>query len=801
MGYFLRVYSKRPVHTLAIILILGCGIAVTTFTFTLLNSILLEPLPYPESERMVRLYANVPPPTSDVFISTPTFDDIKQQSESFESLCSLWWASVNMTISDKVIMAHGLMATKEFFEVYKLYPIEGSAFHEDGQEGILLSYKLWQKEFGGDQEIIGKSVHLNGISTPIIGIMPKGFHKLYPFQADYISSLDLHSDYMDGLGDFWRMRKVRLNCAMGRLNHDTTLEKAQVEMDLIATRLQQEANTEMKNVAVRLVPIITEVTESIAATLKFAMVGSIVLFLIVLLLVGNLLLSGWIIRMKEFGTRLALGASRTRLVSHLVSESLLLSIFGGILGLGISVLTTFLFRYWSPADTYWGPEGLNRIAELETSHTVLIFWLIAVILGGFIPGLIASFSCSRVEPYSIMKDSSGMGATVLASRRLSTLITVFTVSLSCLLLTLTGLLGFNYMDIKSNNLGYEPNGVITGRVHLALERYKDNSEIIRFHDELIRRVKNLPGILTAGSLRANSLLSDYSTFSYRLESGEEADSFQGRSLEIGPDTFRVLGIKLIRGRTFTASDLERSDQTVIIDDTLAKRHWPEGNALHKRIYFYRNSAEIIGIVSSIRSGGYDGEITPTIYRFFGKTPTKHLGIMAKSSLPVEQVTKPLQEAARQIDSNIAMYDIRPLKKHLYDQSSLRRISAQTILILGLIGALISCIGIYAVILFDVSNRIREISIRAALGASTLDIYKHFLKKGLALILVGIALGLGSTYYLLPIISRSIFKLPAMTTGVQLFTAVAVLVLGTISCLLAIRRSLDLDQIYTSLKEE
>ena len=580
-----------------------------------------------------------------------------------------------------------------------------------------------------------------------------------------------------------------------------TLEQAQAELDVIASRLQLETKAEMIHVAVRLVPLVEEVTATISHTLKFAMAGAIILFLIVLLLSGNLLLSGWIIRMKEFGTRLALGASRTRLVSQLVSESLLLSVFGGMLGLGISVLMSSLFRHWSPTDTFWGPEGLNRIAELETSETVLIFWLIAIILGGFLPGLLAAITCARVEPYSIMKDSSGIGNTILVGRRFSTIITILTVSLSCLLLTLTGLLGFSYMDIKSNNLGYEPKGVITGTAYLSLERYKDNSEIIRFHDELIRRVKNLPGIQSAGSLSANALLSEYYSFRYRIESGDETDIFQGKSLVIGPETLKVLGLKFIRGRAFSSSDMERPDQVVIIDETLAKRHWPNGDALNKRIYFYRDSAEIIGIVNSIRSGGYEGEMAPTIYRSFGKNPTKYLGIMAKSSLPVEQVTKSLQEAARQTDPNIAMFDIYPLEKHLYDQSSLRRISAQTILILGLIGALISCIGIYAVILFDVSNRIREISIRAALGASTIDIYKHFLKKGLALILVGIAIGLGSTYFLIPLISRSIFELPAMTSGIQLFTAIVVLILGTVSCLLAIRRSLDLERIYTSLKQE
>lgn len=801
MGYFLRVYSKRPVHTLAIILILGCGIAVTTFTFTLFDSILLEPLPYPESERIVRLYANVPPPTSDVFISTPTFDDIDQQSTIFDSLCSIWGGTVNMTIGDNVIMTHELMVTKDFFEVYNLYPIDGPVFQEDGQEGIILTHHLWMKEFGGDKEIIGKSVNLNGVATPIIGIMPKGLRRFYPFQVDYISSLDLHTDYLDGLGGFWQKRNVRLICALGRIRQDITLEKAQVEMDVIASRLQLETNAEMKNVAVRLVPLIKEVTETISHTLKFAMAGAIVLFLIVLLLVGNLLLSGWIIRTKEFGTRLALGASRTRLVKQLISESLLLSVFGGLLGLGMSVLMTSLFRYWAPDRGYWVPIGISRLEELVTSETVLLFWLIAIILGGFLPGLIAAITCSRVEPYSIMKDSAGIGGTILVGRRFTTLITALSVSLSCLLLTLTGLLGFSYIDIETNELGYEPNGVITGNVNLTLDRYKNKAEITRFHSEFIRRIQNLPGIQSAGSIIAINLLNKPYRFEYRLEESKDEDGTPGKLLTISSDSLEVLGLKFKSGRTFIPSDLERPDQVVIIDETLARRHWPEGNAVNNKIFFYNNYAEIIGVVSSIRSGGYDGEIVPTIYRSFGSNPNNFFGIAVKSSLPVEQITKLLQEAARQTDPNIAVYDICTLGKRLYDQSSLRRISAQTILLLGLIGALISCIGIYAVILFDVSNRIQEIGIRAALGASTFNIYQHFLKKGLALILVGIALGLGSTYFLIPLISRSIFKLPAMTTGVQLFTAVAVLILGIISCLLAIRRSLDLEKIYACLKQE
>ncbi len=800
MSYFLRVYSKRPVHTLAIILILGCGIAVTTFTFTLFNSILLEPLPYPESGRMVRLYAKAPPPT-DVFISTPTYEDIYEQSTVLDSLCSIYGNVANVTINGNAITANEGMVTKDFFEVYNVYPTIGTVFQKDGQEGVILLHHFWKRVFDSNPNVVGEKLTIDEIDKPIIGVMPEDLRKIYPEGSrDFLTSLDLHSDKVIGL-TVWNRRNIHLTLAIGRIAEGVTPKQAQAELDVIASRLQLETKAEMKHVAVRLVPLVEEVTATISHILKFAMAGTIILFLIVLLLSGNLLLSGWIIRMKEFGTRLALGSSRSKLISHLVSESLLLSVLGGILGLGITVMMTSLFRHRAPSDSYWNLPGIDRFEELATSETVVLFWLIAIILGGFLPGLLAAISCSRVEPYSIMKDSTGMGASVLASRRFSTLITVLTVSLSCLLLTLTGLLGFSYMDIISNNLGYKPKGVITGRAYLSLERYKDDLEVVRFHDDFIRRVQNFPGIQFVGSISAASLLSRYYRFEYKLEESKNKDGFPGKTLIIGADALKVLGLELKSGRTFIPSDLERSDQVVIIDETLAKRHWPEGDALHKRIYFYRDSAEIIGIVSSIRSGGYEGEIVPTVYRCFGKDPDKYISIMAKSALPEDKITKSLQEAARQTDPNIALYDISSLQKKLDDHSSLRRISAQAILILGLIAALISCIGIYSVILFDVSNRKQEIGIRAALGASTFHIYRHFLKKGLVLILVGIALGLGSTYYLLPIISRSIFKLPAMTSGVQLFTAIAVLILGTISCLLAIRRSLDLEKIYTCLKQE
>lgn len=788
MSYFLRVYSKRPVHTLAIILILGCGVAVTTFTFTLLNSILLKPLPYPESEQLVRFWAKAPYP-KNFFISTPTFDDICQQSTMFDSLCAVDGEGVNLSIGGEATRAIGLKVTNDFFQVYRTYPIMGDIFREEGQKGVILSHHLWIKEFGRDPDIIGKSAELNGMPTPIIGVMPEGFDKGKAFtNGDFFTSFDIHRTR-------WAQRRnIHLTSAFGRFKQGITPEEAQAEMDMIAHRLKLETKAEMEDVAVSLTSLHHTATEYISHPLKFAMASSLFLFGIVLLLVGNLLLSGWITRMKEFGTRLALGASRTRLVLQLVSESLVLSVFGGLLGLGLSVWITSLFRLWAPI-------GITRIEELATTGMVILFWSVATILGGILPGLIAAVTCSRVEPYATMKDSEGTGTAALMGRRFSSIITVLSVSLSCLLLTLTGLLSFSYMEIVSVDLGYEPEGVITALANLSTARYKEDSAKIQYHDDLLNRIRAIPGVESAGYIMGVSSLFSGGSMRYRLTENDEGTEYKADWIVADSEALEILDLKLKRGRFFSHADKDRPETVAVVDEAFARLHWPGDDALNKKFYGGDSIYEVIGVVNSIRSRGYDGSKIPTVYNQFSRRPLTFQSYVIKSALPENKIIKSLQEAARQADPNIALYDIRTLQKRLQDGSSLSRISAQAILLLGLIGALISCIGIYAVILFDVSNRIHEISIRAALGASTLQIYMHFLKKGLVLILVGIALGLGSTFFLIPIISRSIFELPAMSSGVQLFTSVSVLILGTISCLLAIRRSLDLEKIYTCLKQE
>jgi len=425
MGYFLRVYSKRPVHTLATILILGCGIAVTTFTFTLLNSILLEPLPYPESERIVRLRANVPPPYHDFLISTPTFDDIREQSKVFSSLCAIRPGTVNVRIGEKAVMARESKVTRDFFRVYNVYPREGTVFQKDGEKGIILSHHFWIKEFGGDPDVVGRSITIDGIAETVVGIMPEAFKNFYPQPAkDFISSYDIHTDYMGF--PFWQDRRALLTLAVGKLKKGITLEQAQAEMDVIAARLHQETKAEMEYVGVRLVPLKNEVIRNLGHILQFSMAGAIVLFTIVLLLAGNLLISGWVSRLKEFGARLALGASRWTLMKQLLTESLLLSTLGGVLGLGLSVWLTSLFKYWSPTD-------IRRIEDLTTSEAVLGFWVIATVLGGLLPGLIAAATSSRMDPYPVLKGSPGAGSGLPVTRRSSAAITVLTVLLSCLL--------------------------------------------------------------------------------------------------------------------------------------------------------------------------------------------------------------------------------------------------------------------------------------------------------------------------------------------------------------------------------
>ncbi len=788
MGYFLRVYSKRPVHTLAIILILGCGIAVTTFTFTLFNSILLEPLPYPESERIVKLWAKAPYPRN-FFISTPTYDDICEQSTVFDSLCASEGQGVNLSIRGSAIRAVGWKITNDFFQVYRSYPSIGTIFDEKNQNGIILFHQLWLKEFGGDPDIIGKSVTLDGIPTPIIGVMPKDFAGGQDFtNVDYFTSFDIHKT------PWAHRRNIHFVYAIGRLKKEISLEQAQAELDVIANRLKLEKNAEMQDVAVKLTSINEDATEYISHSLKLAMGGSLVLFTLVLLLVGNLLLAGWLLRIKEFGTRIALGASRNRLVMQLISESVLLSVLGGLLGLGISIWMSRLFRLWAP-------PGIPRIEGLATEEMVILFWLITTILGGLLPGFISALACSRVESIAIMKGSGSTGIKLSQNRFFSSIITVFSIALSCLLLTLTGLLGFSYLELVSSDLGYQPKGVITALANLSTARYKEDNAKTQYHDDLLNRIRAIPGVESAGCILGASSLFTGGGIRYRLNENDDDIEYKANYIVADVEALDALELKLKKGRFFNNSDKDRPETAVVVDEAFARLHWPGTDALNKSFYDGDETCVVVGVINSIRSRGYDGSIIPTVYNQFSRRPLTFQSFVIKSVLPEIKIIKSLQEAARQTDPYIALYDIHTLEKRLQDDSSLRRISAQTVLLLGLIGALISCIGIYAVILFDLSNRKQEIGIRAALGASTFHIYKHFLKKGLVLILVGIALGLGSTYYLLPIISRSIFKLPAMTSGVQLFTAIVVLILGTISCLLAIRRSLDQEKIYTCLKQE
>jgi putative ABC transport system permease protein len=785
LRYGLRWLRKNPGFASLAVLTLALGMGVNTAMFSVVNAVLLSPLPYPEADRIVWMNESGPE-VKDRWVSYPNFLDWRARTRSFAAMSTFRGFSVNLTGGDKAENLSARLVSADYFKVMRATPLMGRDFTDeddkyDAPPVTIISYGFWRQHFGGDPDIIGKQIALDDTLHTVIAVMPASFeHQGPPPLWLLVSSQNFKLRYDRSAGNM-----------IARLKPGVTIEQARADMNGIMREFLQRypaANAGTDTVTV--VSLQDSITKSVSPALKILLVAVALVLLIACANVANLLLARAATRRKEFALRAALGASRLRIVRQLLVESLLLSLTGGVLGL--------LFASWAMTPlTRVAHETVPRLAGLSLSREVLAFNLVASVVTGILFGLAPALKLSRTQLQETLKDT-GATSSERQGKRLRGVLVVAEVALSVTLLVGAGLLVKSMFRLLRSDNGFDPNGVLTMELKVSSGRFAKKEELSRLLHQVLDNVKATPGV-NAATLSANipgiqdELQNDIAVEGYRPQKGELINVDWSI---VSADYFQTMRVPLLYGRTFTKDEDEQGKPVVLIDETLARRFWPNENAVGKHIaYDSPTRHEIVGVVRQV--GVYGAETKPLIkvYTPFGRFPQRNVTLSIRSATNDPQaLTAAVTRAVQQVDKDVPVTEVATLNQLLAREAAPRRFNLTLFSIFAALALVLAATGVYGVIAYSVARRTHEVGIRMALGAQRRDVLGLFISDGMRLVLVGLVIGLVSAFALTRLMSSLLFGVSATDFLTFAIVAVSLAAIGLLACYLPARRATRVDPL-------
>ncbi len=816
LRYGARMLRKSPGFTTTAVLTIALGIGATTAIFSVVDATLLHPLPYREPEQLVSVEYDFPGVGArDVGMSEPEWQDL-QRSGIFEHVSPTWFDENNLTGSSQPARVRILIVAPNYFGLLGVKPQLGRVFDpEDHSPGltleVLISDGLWKRAFGGDPHILDKSVRLDTDLYRIVGVMPPGFDA--PGRTAEERNIEVWaatSFYGTPLADHPPRAGRNLPTAIARLKPGLTIAAAQSRVDALVTALQMQfpADYPPQNAwTVRLIPLKERLVGNVRQSL-ILLLGAVGLVLLIgCMNVANLLLARASARGREMAIRQALGAARKRLMAQLLTESLLLSLLGGISGLGIFFCTKgFLLRLV--------PESLPRLNDISISWGVLLFALAASVAAGAIFGLAPALHAGRVDLTRALKEAArgSTGSGEQARTRRVLVITEF--ALSLVLMIAATLLLRSFRDLLNVQLGFNPQNVMAVRTRLPdpndpkADIYGTPAQEAPFLREVLRRSRALPGVEEAAlgdtasipldeSLRDLKLISE-GQFLLTLEGDIQNDepAVAERS-SVTPDYFHLLGIPLLRGRLFNDSDNDKAPRVAVINEAFARMYWPNQNPLGER--FKRNRAEspwitVVGVIANARTESLAQAGVPKIYLDLYQTGGKRLAIFLRGNLDAAAIPGEVRKQVRSVDATLPVSGGQTLIETVSASLAERRFSMEIVALFALTALLLAGLGIYGVISYLVSERTHEIGIRIALGAESRSILQMVLRQGLGLAIAGAAVGLVGALIVSHLMAGLLYGVGP--TDPVTFAGVAVLLIGValLACYIPARRAVRVDPL-------
>ncbi len=758
LRYAARMLIKAPGFTLIAVLSIALGIAANTSIFTLVNAVLFKPMPVPHPEQLVALYTTEPNSQYPGEFSYADYRDYRDHNEVFSDLFVHYGTPVSMRNSgDKVELIWGELVTGNYFTGLGVTPAAGRVLSPDddraegGHPVTVLSHGFWQRRFEGDPNIIGKPVRLNGHDFTVVGVARPGFSgtRFVGFIPDVWIPLTMHNQVVAGSEGWLDSRGGQSFNVNGRLKTGITIAQATAAMNTYARQLAEAYPRTNANISVGMVPAGNKTQPSLTLLGYIPIVAGLMMSIVGLVLliacanVASLLLSRASVRRREIAIRLALGAGRGRLVRQLLTESVLLSLIGGGLGL--------LFAQWFNALVPMASPQLDFATidfsyDLGLDHRVLGFTLLLSALTGVIFGMLPSLQASRADLVTTLK---GEGPAVTSgTRRLSlrNLVVVAQVALSLVLLISAGLFIRSTRNVQEMNPGFESKRIMLASVDVGLHGY-DEAQGRSFFKQIVERVKSLPGV-EAASIAGPLPLDAYSTGA-RLTVEGYVPAYENERIGVsysivGPDYFQAMNTPITEGRGFTEHDDQTAPSVVVVNETLARRFWPNQSPIGKRLQLGGVSSAYRQVVGIAKDGKYSllGE-PPTEYLFVPHSQqyAAKMTLIARTSGQPKSVAEAIRQEVASLDNELPVYGVKTMPEFLDRILSGPRSIAALATIFGVVALLMAAVGLYGVMSYSVAQRTREVGIRMALGASSSRVFSLVLKEGLVLVCAGIGIGL------------------------------------------------------------
>ena len=784
--YALRWLRKNRGFTVLAVLMLAVGIGVNTAMFSVINAVLLQPLPFAEPDRIVWMNESGPE-IKNRQLSYPNFLDWRRRNQVFESMSLFRGWSVNLTGTDKPENLDARGVTSDYFKVMRATPVLGRDFTpEDDQPGAaavtIISYGFWQQRFAGDPNIVGKQILLEDQPHTIIGVAPSDFtHHGPPPLWVLLGPLN------------WKERDVRIaGNVIARLKPGVTIDQARAEMNRISQQLRQEhpvanAGADIVNV----VSLQESITGRVTVALKILFVAVALVLLIACANVANLLLARAATRRKEFAVRAALGASRFRLVRQMLVESLVLAFAGGVLGLMLATWTMALLSRVAH-------ETVPRMHGLAINGKILTFNLAVSLLTGVLFGVLPALRSSRTDLHETLKDSSSTTTDTTGKKLRGTLV-VAEVALSVALLVGAGLLVKSLVRLFQADNGFDPTGVLTMELKVSRNRGRNLPELSRLLHQVLQGVQAQAGVEKAALSAAVPGLDNGWQNDIAVEG--EGPRKKGELINVdwsivSADYFQTMKIPLLRGRTFTQDEDEQGKPVVLVDENLARRFWPSEEALGKHIkYDSATPHEIIGIVPAVKT--YGSEATPLIriYTPMGRAPQRNATLSIRANnVDAKTLTAAVMRTVHEIDKDLPLAEVATLDDILARESSTRRFNTGLFSVFAALALALAVTGVYGVLSYSVSQRTHEVGIRMALGAGRRDVLRLFMQQGMRLVLLGLVIGLGGAFVLTRLMSSLLFGVSANDKVTFVVVALGLTIVGVCACYLPARRATKVDPL-------
>ena len=805
LRFAFRGLLKRPAFSVIAVLTLALGIGANSAIFSVVNSIVLRPLPYSDSSRLMVLWGNLHNNGLDeVELSVPEFVDFQQQSHSFENLAAYTTQGFNLSGAGEPERLRGALVSANLFATLGTNPALGRAFlREEDQfrhnQVMLISYGLWQRRFGGDPSVVNQSLTIDGQSVRIVGVMPAGFQfpqkdtelwRPIAFEPELLTEDNRGSHFLN---------------VLGRLRSDVNQAQAQAELNTITARLSSDHSQQyMSGFTVALRSLQEErVGGNLRKALYILLAAVGLLLAISCVNVAHLLLVNAAGRHREIAVRLALGASRRRVIRQFLTESILLSAIGGIVGLtlavwGIRILVSLI------------PKNTPRVEEIGLDYRVVLFTIAASVITGLFFGLAPALLAARSDLNETLKQTGRSGDTP-SRQRLRSVLVVSEFALALVLLIGAGLMVKSFRRINEIDPGFEPTKLLTSRVVLSDAKYEKLAQGRVFFETLFDRVRSHPEVKSIGATNLLPFGGSGGDRGFYIEGQKLAQGDPGPDEQvrfITPGYFNTMEIPLLKGRDIDERDVAGAPHVLVINRALATKFWPNGDALGKRISFSNNPPnwyQIVGVVGNVRHRGLDIAENPELYvpiyqPLFSDWNMPPMYVVVRSAGEPQSLAGLMRNEVTAIDPDQPIANVQTMEERISDSVAPRRFNMFLLSLFATLAVLLSSVGIYGIMAFSVIQRTQEIGLRIALGARSGDVFRMVLSKGFKLALIGTALGLGASYASTRVMASLLFEVSATDPAIFLVDALALLIVSLLACYIPARRATKVDPLVALRNE-